>query len=102
MSTAADAAGGARIQTVRIERRGGLAGLPAKVELHYAALSVTQRAAVDKMAAAGATRAVPAMGADRFSFRIELIHAGGDSRVIDVSEDAMPAALAGLARPTVP
>ena len=104
MSTAADAASGAAIHTVRIERRGGLAGLPASVELHYAALSVSQRAAVDKMAAAGATRASPAppMGADRFSFRIELVHAGGDTRVIDMPEDTMPASLAGLAKPSLP
>jgi len=104
MSTSADAAGGAAIQTVRIQRRGGLAGLPASVELHYAALSVTQRAAVDKVAAAGATRGSPApsAGADRFSFRVELVHASGDTRVIDMPEDAMPASLAGLAKPALP
>jgi hypothetical protein len=99
------------IRSVRIERRGGLAGLPASVERSYAALSAKQRAEVDTLAtsaarqgspdAAGA-RAAPPAGADRFSFRVHLVHADGNSRVIDLPEEAMPPSLAELAKPDLP
>ena len=92
------------IKTVRIQRRGGLAGLAAHVELHYAELSVTQRAAVDRIAAAPVGKGAPAAagGNDRFSFRVEIVHASGESHVIEMPEDAMPGALAGLAKPGLP
>lgn len=93
------------IQTVRIQRRGGIAGLAAHVELRYAALSTAQRAAVDRVAGTPSTKSAPpsaAGGNDRFSFRLEIVHASGESRVIEVPEDAMPGVLAGLAKPAMP
>jgi len=103
--TTADSSGRAPLKSVRIERRGGLAGLHVAVERDCAALTATQRQALDKLVAvidmptaAIGTRLAPT-GADRFSYRIYLSHADGQQRVIDVPEDGLPSALAGLLEP---
>ena len=106
--TAAGSPGRAPLQTVRIERRGGLAGLHVGVDLDCAAFTAAQRRALDKLVeendgpgvAAGA-RSAPA-GADRFGYRIHLTQADGQQRVIDVPEESMPSALEGLVKPGLP
>jgi len=103
------AAPGPGVRRIRIERRGGYAGLPAAVGRDYVDLSAAQRAAVDKLAAAGPAplqgggppAALPP-GADRFSFRVRLDHADGSTREMEIPEEAMPASLAALAKPALP
>ena len=92
------------LKNVRIERRGGFAGLHAGAERDYAALTAAQRAALDAViASSNAAASPPAQpGADRFSYRIQLTHSDGQQRVIDVPEDALPSALEGLVKPTLP
>ncbi len=88
---------------VRIERRGGLAGLRLSAECDRASLTTAQHDALARVfdsAAAGAA-AAPALGADRFSFRIRLIGGPGEDRSVDIPEQAMPAALAALVRPAL-
>jgi hypothetical protein len=106
--TSSAGSGGAPVQKVRIERRGGLAGLHVGVERDYAALTAAQRQALDKVVAAGhlpsvapSRRSVP-VGADRFSYRIHLTHADGQQRVIDVPEDGLPSALERLVKAKLP
>jgi hypothetical protein len=86
--------------TVRIERRGGFAGLSAQAELEVAALTAAQRRALDAALAAPAA-SVPS-GPDRFSYRIHTVAADGSRTQHDVSEDAMPAVLAALVKPQLP
>jgi len=108
MTRDADRQGAAPVQQVRIERRGGLAGLHVAVERDYAALTPRQRDALDRVAAASAASA-PATGvgavqpgADRFSYRIRLTAADGAQRVIDLPEDGLPAALAEVVEAGLP
>jgi len=98
----------APLKNVRIERRGGLAGLHVNVDLDYAAFTAAQCRALDKVVeendaptVAISARSAPA-GADRFSYRIHLTHADGQERAIDVPEDGLPAALAGLVKSRLP
>jgi hypothetical protein len=106
--TASGSSGGAPLQKVRIERRGGLAGLHVDVERDYAALTVAQRRALDEVVDAGDASAVATnrksapVGADRFSYRIHLTHADGQQRVIDVAEDGLPSALEMLVKSGLP
>lgn len=94
---------------IRIERRGGFAGLPAQAELEVAALTAAQRRALEAALAAPAAPAAPAdpakkapHGADRFSYRIHSVAADGSITVHELAEDAMPAALAALVKPQLP
>lgn len=81
---------------LRIERRGGLAGLPAVCEADAGTLTPDQRRALAALLAAPpATR--PAPGADRFHYMVWVEDATG-TRVFSVAEDAMPEALAAMAR----
>jgi hypothetical protein len=82
---------------VRIERQGGLAGRPASGERDEADLSPEQRAALEQLRAAPPAAAPP--GADRFRYRVRLSDANGEQE-FEVGEDAMPDALAGIARIT--
>lgn len=92
------------VERVRIERRGGLAGLRLSVDRDYASLSDGERDALHGVVAALAHGAAPlaAGGADRFGYRLQLLCAGSVDRCFDVPEDAMPVALAALVRPTLP
>ena len=89
------------IERVRIERRGGFAGLRPSVDCAYAALSAAQQGALHGVLAACAG-GPPSPGADRFAYRVEVVHGSGPDRTLDLPEDAMPAALAALVRPTLP
>ena len=98
------AASTSALTSIRIERRGGLAGLRASAEVMAAELSASQRAAVVQLLAAPAARGAPspAPGADRYRFRVSVRTADGGEQVLDLAESEMPDALAGLARPRVP
>lgn len=95
------------LSSIRVERRGGLAGLRASAELAAADLSAPQRAAAAKLLAvasapASAQRASPPAGADRYSYRVHLRTADGAEQVFDFGEDDLPSAFAGLAKPQLP
>lgn len=105
--TTARTGGGADIHSVRIERTGGLAGIPVSVDVKGATLTAAQRKALDEVSqaapkGAAAAAAPTPRGADRFSYRLHVVHSDGQQRVIDVSEDDMPHALGILAKPSLP
>ena len=94
----------AALQSVRIERSGGIAGLKASVELEGGALTAAQRNAVLTLVdTIGAPRAAPfAPAPDRFAYRVHVTDAQGRSLTLTLSEEDMPDALQGLCRPQVP
>ncbi|HTO89738.1 MAG TPA: protealysin inhibitor emfourin [Candidatus Sulfotelmatobacter sp.] len=86
---------------IRIERKGGFAGVPASGERDLQDLTAEQRAALDRLlkpspegAAASASQASPI---HPFRYKVTLIDDQGE-RSFDVSEDAMPDELAGIAK----
>ena len=105
--TAGSSDGGADIRSLRIERTGGLAGLPVSVDVDGATLTAAQRKALNKVSQAApkgpaAASAPPPGGADRFQYRLHVVQSDGQQRVIEVSEDDMPQALGMLAKPGLP
>ena len=105
--TAGASDGGADIRSLRIERTGGLAGLPVSVDVDGATLTAVQRKALDKVSQAApkgptATAAPTPRGADRFHYRLHVLQSDGQQRVLEVSEDDMPQALGMLAKPGLP
>jgi len=80
---------------VRIERRGGFAGLHLSVEHDYAALKSAQREAIASLSTNTPIPLAPS-GADRFHYRVCLTHADGSESTIEVPEPAMPEALESL------
>lgn len=105
--TAESSDGATHIRSLRIERTGGLAGLPVSVEVDGATLAAAQQKALDKLSQAvqkdpvAAPAEVP-RGADRFRYHLHVMHSDGQQRVIDVSEDDMPQALRILIKPGLP
>ncbi len=91
------------LSSIHIERSGGLAGLRAHADVTAGDLSTAQRAAVGQLLAAApapaASKGAPTRGADRYSFRVCVRSADGSEKVLTVSEDEMPDALADLAKP---
>jgi hypothetical protein len=87
---------------LRLERRGGLAGLTLSAERAVADLTAAQRQALAQVQqAAGARGGAPAPaapGADRFRYRLQLQQADGGTQTIDLGEDDLPAPLAALLR----
>ena len=85
------------LQQLRIERRGGLAGLKADHECAAAALSAAQRKALDRLVRA-AELGPPgaAQGTDRYHYSVHLHYADGSQRSLEIPEQDMPQALAGL------
>ncbi len=96
-----DAAAPPPIVRLRIERRGGLAGLRPSVDCAYAALTAGQRRALHQVLDAGPPASGPP-GADRFVYRLWVVHPDGTDRTLDLPEDTMPGVLAGLVRPNLP
>jgi hypothetical protein len=96
----------AGVSSVRIERRGGFAGLHLHSEHGYEALGPAERKALAHLlqhppappAAAPARRGAPA-AADRFHYRVVVTFGDGREQLLDMAEDDMPDALASLVRP---
>lgn len=84
---------------VRIERRGGLAGLHLSVEHDCVSLELAQREAIASLSTATSNPSTAA-GADRFHYRVHLAHADGSERTIEVPESAMPEVLLPLTKAT--
>jgi hypothetical protein len=81
---------------VIVERSGGFAGMIRRGEKALSALSPEQRAALQKLLDAGAPPAATQMGADRFTYKIEVQDEHG-TRSLTLPESLMPASLAGIA-----
>jgi hypothetical protein len=79
---------------LRIERRGGLAGLSAVGERDVEELTTAQRQALDGLVKTGGP-AKPSPGADRFHYKVTLTDDEG-TRAFEVPEDQMPQALASI------
>jgi hypothetical protein len=98
------------VKSIRIERRGGLAGRPASVDLAAADLNAAQRQALSGMLALAARRSggsgsssgPPSPGADRYRFRVHVSRDDGSVQLIEVGEDEMPDALAALVKMQLP
>lgn len=92
---------------VRIERRGGLAGLHLQAEHEVRTLGAAPRRALAQLlkhpppaaaAAPAAARGAPA-AADRFHYRLQLTFPDGRQQQLELAEDDMPEALAELVAP---
>jgi hypothetical protein len=81
---------------VIVERSGGFAGIIRRGENELSALSPEQQAALQKLLDASAPPAATQMGADRFTYKIEVQDEQG-SRNLTVAEALMPASLTGIA-----
>ncbi len=79
---------------IRIERRGGFAGLPAVGERDESELSTEEHGALGGLLASP-PRATPAPGADRFHYKIRIEDDNG-TRELDIPEDLMPESLAAI------
>jgi hypothetical protein len=82
------------MRRLRIERRGGFAGIPAVGERDDADLSPAQRAALDRLLKSPPSPAA-SRGADRFQYKIQVTDDSGKHE-FDVPEDAMPDELASI------
>lgn len=85
---------------LKIERRGGFTGLPARGEVETASLSPTDQATV---AALFRRKTPPAAspGADRFTFRLTR-HGDAGAQSMDVPEHLLPASLALAVKDELP
>ena len=109
MSGATEDAALPAVRSVRVERSGGLAGLKASGERAGDSLTGPQREAVHKVlqnaaapTASGTAGGVARGGADRFGYRVRVVHDDGSERSIDVFEDDMPKVLAAIAKSELP
>ena len=78
------------------ERSGGFADIIRRGEKELSALSPEQQTALQKLLDKGAPAASTQLGADRFTYKIE-VQDGHGSRTLTVPEALMPANLAGIA-----
>ena len=94
------------LRHVRIERRGGFAGLPAAADIDGRALTAGQRRALDSTLAAASTAAAadkpPPPSPDRYHYRIHTTDSDGVVSTVEIAEDAMPAALTALCQSSLP
>ena len=81
---------------VIVERSGGFAGIVRRGEKDLSALSTEQQSALQKLLDKGAPPAATQMGADRFTYKIEVQDEHG-SRSLTLPEALMPANLAAIA-----
>jgi hypothetical protein len=79
-----------------VERSGGFAGIIRRGEKELSALSPEQQTTLQELLDAGAPPASTQMGADRFTYKIE-VHDEHGIRSFIFSEALMPASLAGIA-----
>jgi hypothetical protein len=88
------------MDTVRIERRGGFAGLKAKAEVDVSLLDDATRVAIDELFAAK-TSFAPEKGADRYVYVLTR-GTGADSKSVEVPERLVPAPLAASVKDSLP
>lgn len=81
---------------VIVERSGGFAGIIRRGEKQFSALSPEQQTAVQMLLDKGAPPVSTQMGADKFTYKIEVQGEQG-SRSLTLPESLMPANLAGIA-----
>ena len=81
---------------VIVERSGGFAGIIRRGENELSALSPEQQTALHELLEKGVPPAATQMGADRFTYKIEVQDEHG-TRSFIVPEALMPASLAGIA-----
>jgi hypothetical protein len=79
---------------IKIERRGGIAGMPAVGERDESELTTAEHDALTELLRSPPNPA-PSPGADRFRYKITIEDQNG-TRVLDIPEDAMPEALASI------
>lgn len=79
-----------------VERSGGYAGIIRRGETDSSALSPEQQKALQELLDKGTPSASTQMGADRFTYKIEVRDERG-SRSLTVPETMMPASLACIA-----
>ncbi|MGH6836138.1 MAG: protealysin inhibitor emfourin [Methylocella sp.] len=79
-----------------VERSGGFAGIIRRGERDLSALSPELQAALHKLLEAGAPAASAQIGADRFTYKIEVQDEHG-TRSLTLPETLIPAGLAGIA-----
>ena len=88
------------VDRLKIERRGGFTGLPARGELDTASLSPADLAAVEALF----RRKTPppsSPGADRFTYKVTRQSDGG-AQTMDVPEHLLPASLAEAVKDELP
>ena len=88
------------LDELKIERRGGLAGLPARAEVRMSGLAPADQSAIKALFAAKQPFA-PSPGADRFTYAITS-KVAGKTRTINVPEHLMPPAVASLVKLQLP
>ena len=85
---------------LKVERRGGLAGLPARGEIDVASLSPADREALESLFRhKGPLPAAP--GADRFRFIVTRETASG-SQTVELPEHLVPAGIARAVKEELP
>jgi hypothetical protein len=90
----------APVDRLRIERRGGLAGLKAAGEVDCATLCAADRAALDALFGRRAPLPRP-LGADRYVYTLTRQTSRGTRR-LEVPEHLMPEALAAAVKESLP
>ena len=88
------------VDRLKIERRGGFTGLPARGEVETASLSAADLASVEALFRRK-TPPPPSPGADRFTFRLSR-HRESGVQTMDVPEHLLPAALAVAVKEELP
>lgn len=79
---------------LRIERRGGFAGLPAVGERDGSEMNAAERRALERLLQSPPSSS-PSPGADRFHYKITVEDESG-TKELEVPDHAMPEALAGI------
>jgi hypothetical protein len=88
------------LDRLKVERRGGLAGLPARGELDMVSLSPADREALDSLfRRKGRLPAAP--GADRFRFIVTRETASG-TETVELPEHLVPAGIARAVKEELP
>lgn len=87
------------MDTLKIERRGGVTGLRARGEISLAELSAADGAALAKLFKKA--RLPAERGADRFTYRVTWLSATGE-KTLDIPEGLLPAAIVQAVKEELP
>ena len=85
---------------LKIERRGGLTGLPARGEIALAKLSKADSSALAELFKKKG-KLPPAPGADRFTYKVTWLSASGQ-KTLDIPEHLLPASIAEAVKEELP